>query len=170
MSLALVIAGALTIGGALGVVVSRAPVHSVIALIVNFIGLAGLYLSLNAEFLAVVQVIVYAGAVMILFLFVIALLTVQREPANVGKQGLVGQLPIKVIGAALFAVLIMVTAIQFDSGAAAQVADDFGTVRALGNELFITHVFPFEIAALVLMVALVGVVVLVGRRPEKGRE
>jgi len=74
------IGGIIAILGAIGVVAFRTPVHSVLSLVVNFLGLAALFLSLNAEFLAIVQIIIYAGAIMILFLFVIALLTVRKDP------------------------------------------------------------------------------------------
>lgn len=170
MSLALIIAGGLALGGAVGVLVSRAPVHSVIALIVNLIGLAGLYLTLHAEFLAVVQVIVYAGAVMILFLFVIALLTVKREPDQVRSVRSVGSLPAKVLAAALVALLLCLAALWTDTGGSASVASEFGTVRAMGDALFLVHVLAFEVSALVLLVAVLGVVVLVGRRQGRGSE
>lgn len=170
MSIALIVAGALAIAGALGVVLSRTPVHSVVALIANFLGLAGVYLSLQAEFLAVAQVIVYAGAVMILFLFVIALLTVKREPLERPTARTAGRLPLKLAAAGALAVLVMLAIVWTDPGSSVTVASDFGSVRAMGETLLVTHVFPFEIAAVVLLVAVVGVVVLVGRRPEKGRE
>lgn len=170
MSVALIIAAALAIGGALGVVASRAPVHSVIALIVNLIGLAGLYLMLSAEFMAVVQVIVYAGAVMILFLFVIALLTVKREPQERWSTQSAGRLPLKVLAVAGIAVLIALAVLWSDPGTSSTVSNEFGTVKAMGETLLIHQVLPFEVAGLVLLVAVVGVVVLVGRRPERGRE
>lgn len=170
MSVALIVSGALAIVGALGVILSRAPVHSVVALIVNFLGLAGVYLSLQAEFLAIAQVIVYAGAVMILFLFVIALLTVKREPLEQPTAKTSGRLPLKLMAGAALAILVMLAIVQTDPGSSISVSSDFGSVRAMGQTLLVTHVFPFEIAAIVLLVAVVGVVVLVGRRPEKGRE
>ena len=80
MTAVLWIGGIIAILGAIGVVAFRTPVHSVLSLVVNFLGLAALFLSLNAEFLAIVQIIIYAGAIMILFLFVIALLTVRKDP------------------------------------------------------------------------------------------
>lgn len=170
MSATLLIAGALSVGGALAVILSTSPVHSVVALIVNFIGLAGLYLSLQAEFLAIAQVIVYAGAVMILFLFVIALLTVKREPREHFGARTVGSFAaLRVGAAALVAILLVGAAFLADETPTAPVSDEFGTVSAVGIELFTTHVLSFEAAALVLLVAVIGVVVLVGRR-EKGRE
>lgn len=169
MSPTLLIAGGLAVGGALGVILSRTPVHSVVSLIVNLIGLAGLYLSLHAEFLAIVQVIVYAGAVMILFLFVIALLTVKREPLErAAGRGWTGRALLTLVASAAFAGLLALTAVRFDPVSSAAITDDFGTVATFGRELLVTHVLSFETAALILMVALVGVVVLVGRRQSQG--
>lgn len=170
MSPILIIAGGMAVAGALGVILSRAPVHSVIALILNFIGLAGLYLALQAEFLAVVQIIIYAGAVMILFLFVIALLTVKREPLEgmAGKAGV--RWGVNVLAAGGVAALIVLAVTRFTLSDQIAVGEDFGTVATFGRELFVTHVLPFEAAALILMVALIGVVVLVGRGQSQGRD
>jgi len=159
------IGGIIAILGAIGVVAFRTPVHSVLSLVVNFLGLAALFLSLNAEFLAIVQIIIYAGAIMILFLFVIALLTVRKDPMERPKERLEGQRQLGfatavVVGALLFVVVL--------GGQLFPVADDlpedFGTAASFGRELLITHVFPFELAAFVLMAAVIGVVVLVGRK------
>lgn len=171
MSPLLLVAGSMAVIGALGVVLSRAPVHSVVALILNLIGLAGLYLALHAEFLAVVQVIVYAGAVMILFLFVIALLTVKREPLERGRLAGGARTVVPAAAAGLVAVLIAFAVTRPDAlTAQSSVPDRFGTAAVFGRELFVTHVLAFEAAALILLVALVGVVVLVGRGHSKGRE
>lgn len=164
MSPVLIIAGTMSIAGALGVIFSRAPVHSVIALILNLLGLAGLFLSLHAEFLAVVQVIVYAGAVMILFLFVIALLTVKREPLVRAVKGSGGIRTVLSYGSAvLIAACLTFVAFRLEAVPTAAIAEDFGSVATFGRTLLVTHVVPFEIAAFILMVALIGVVVLVGR-------
>jgi len=158
-------AGAIAVLGAIGVVASRTPVYSVLSLVVNFLGLAGLFLSLHAEFLAVVQIIIYAGAILILFLFVIALLTVRKDPMERSEDGLEGQRHLGIAAAVLVGALLVVVVL---SGApaffAAEVADDFGTAAAFGRELLVTHVFPFELAAFALMAAVIGVVVLVGRK------
>lgn len=165
MSLLFIIAGLMAITGALGVVLARQPVHQVLATILNFLGLAALYLSLSAEFMAVVQLIVYGGAVMILFLFVIALLTVRRDPMerNLGK--LTGQ---RILGFSIGgAVLLMLTLVglshKVDPNAVGVIDANFGTVKHFGEALLKVHVLPFETTAFVLMVAVIGVVILVGR-------
>ncbi|NLG70086.1 MAG: NADH-quinone oxidoreductase subunit J, partial [Firmicutes bacterium] len=82
MTLLFVAASAVAIAGALGVVAARTPVHGVLAMLANFAGLSALFLSLQAEFMAVAQIIVYAGAVMVLFLFVISLLSARNRPTE----------------------------------------------------------------------------------------
>lgn len=158
--------GLLAVLGALGVILARTPVHSVLALVLNFLGLAALYLSLQAEFMAVIQLIIYAGAIMVLFLFVISLLSVRNVPTERSVGRLRGQGPAGfAVGGALAALLAgaaLAGAGSLPAPAAAPSA--FGSVAHFGRELLTTHVFAFELTAFVLMVAVVGVVVLVGRK------
>lgn len=153
----------MAVAGGVGVLVARVPVHNVIALILNFIGLAVLYITIDAEFMAVAQIIVYAGAIMVLFLFVIALLTTRLTPAERPGEGPSGQLFFGIVtGSAV--IMMLVGALLGFEAPAGEVAETFGQVAEFGKQLFTTHVFSFELSALVLMVALVGVVVLVGRK------
>jgi NADH-quinone oxidoreductase subunit J len=167
MNLALFIAaGILCIAGAVGVIVAKQPVHQVLATIMNFIGLAALYVSLSAEFMAVIQIIVYGGAVMILFLFVIALLTAKKDPMERDHSVLAGQ---TVAGYAIGGgVLAMLAVVGLVGNVPAKLASvdfaTFGTVGHFGMELLTTSVLPFELTAFVLLVAVIGVVILVGRQ------
>jgi len=158
-------AGLLCILGALGVILAKQPVHQVLSTVLNFIGLAVLFLSLSGEFMAVIQMIVYGGAVMILFLFVIALLTARKDPIERDSGHLPGQ---RVAGWAFGgAVLAMLTLIGVVGKGPTKLADipaDFGTVAHFGHELLTTHLLAFELTAFVLMVAVIGVVILVGRQ------
>lgn len=159
-----ILAGLMAIAGAVGVILARQPVHQVLATVFTFIGLAVLYLSLSAEFMAVIQMIVYGGAVMILFLFVITLLTVRKDPVEPDQ----GQLtPHRVAGyatgGAILLMLSLVGLVGLKSDTLAKIADDFGSVKAFGHELLTVQVLPFELTAFILMVAVVGVVILVGR-------
>lgn len=160
------VAGIVAVLAAIGVVASRTAVHSVIALIVNFVALAALYLSLDAEFLALIQVIIYAGAILILFLFVVALLSVRKEAKETGSDRLLGQRELGYGAAALVGIFLIAAIAR--SGLAPTGADalpgGFGSASAFGRELLTTHLLPFELTAFVLMVAVVGVIVLVGRR------
>lgn len=160
------IAGLLAVAGALGLILAKQPVHQVISTVLNFLGLAVLYLSLSGEFMAVIQMIVYSGAVMILFLFVITLLTARKDPVEREANGRSAQV---IAGWALggaIALLLATTALV-GKGAAkpvVAVADNFGTVKEFGHQLLTVHVLPFELTAFVLMVAVIGVIILVGRQ------
>lgn len=155
------------VSGALGVILAKQPVHQVLATVFNFIGLAVLFISLSAEFMAVIQMIVYGGAVMILFLFVIALLTAKKDPMERDAGKLTGQYVAGwSIGGAVALVLAVVALIGKATDKAMPDVDfeKFGTVYAFGKELLTTHVLAFELVAFVLMVAVIGVVILVGRQ------
>jgi NADH-quinone oxidoreductase subunit J len=155
-----------------GVVTARSAIYSAISLIVTLAQLAILYLLLNAQFIAAVQILVYAGAIMVLFLFVITLLGVHDYPF-IG-QHLPGQRPLSVLLAALLLGSIVYFVGQaphalngLHAGFNQQLAA--GNVQAFGAALFTQFVFPFEGTTLLLIVAMVGAVALGRRqrRPEK---
>jgi NADH-quinone oxidoreductase subunit J len=147
-----------------GVIASKHPVHSVVGLIVNFSALAVLFLTLNAEFLAMIQIIIYAGAILVLFLFVIALLTmsnqeIERAPSRLAFQAI----PSIVAGVAALGLLAI--GVRTAQGGAYQPAPgDFGLVGAFGTALLTTHLFAFEVTGFVLLVAVIGVVLMAGRQ------
>lgn len=159
---------------AVWVVTAKKPVYSVVGLLAHFAALAALYLSLNAEFLAAMQIIVYSGAILILFLFVIALLSSGVQAFDVGPNRMrSAALPAGVFVLACAAFLIYgvlsphaltnVAAVNPTSTIGpAGTADVFGSVADFGKALFTTHLLPFEITALILMVAVIGVVLLAG--------
>jgi len=157
--------GAASIASALVMITRRSPVMSAIWLIVNFFALAGLYLTLHAQFIAVIQIIVYAGAIMVLFLFVIMLLNLGDEKKLREKISYR-----KIIGAGLSAGVLMellailgFSSVRFpeqDVDRALQV----GTVENIGKELFSTFLFPFEITSVLLLAAIVGAVILAKRK------
>jgi NADH-quinone oxidoreductase subunit J len=154
------------VGCALGVVFHRNPVHCALLLVGVLLSLAGIFVMLHAQFVAALQVIVYAGAIMVLFLFVVMLLNIK------------GESPLLSPGAAkgfgfLFALLVCVelfwTVIQpgGQEGVmpeAAPLAHDFGSPAALGKLLYTTWLYPFEITSILLLVAVVGAVVLAKRK------
>jgi NADH-quinone oxidoreductase subunit J len=160
------------IASAIWCVSARKPVYSVVALLVNFAALAVTYVGLNAEFLAVIQIIVYSGAILILFVFVIALLSSGVAPFSAGPN----RLP-KAIAPAIFIVLVAFGFLYYaikDTNVAAVAAKSasqlgpvgspnvFGSVADFGKALFTVWLLPFEITALILMVAVIGVVLLAG--------
>ncbi len=158
------IIAALLLGASLFVVLNRNPIYSVVALVFAFANLAGLYFLLEAYFIGALQVLVYAGAIMVLFLFVVMLLDVQPDQPRPGLVQLerwwYGVLAI--IFAVLFLLLVSrgTQAFPASAGEDAQV----GTVRAVGEALYTQYLLPFEIAALLLTVALVGTVFLAKRK------
>ena len=144
---------------ALMVVFSKNPVHSVLYLVLTFFTIAGHYVLLNAQFLAAVHVIVYAGAIMVLFLFVIMLMNLNKETEPQKNRWLkfAGALS----GGCLL--LIMVAALRNSElkGQMAQVKEgNIGLIKNLGNELFTTYVVPFEISSILFLSAMVGAVVI----------
>lgn len=156
---------AIVLTGAVGVLTSRNPVHAALFLVQTLFGVAVLFVLQDATFLAAVQVIVYAGAVVILFLFVIMLLGVDRAE-NLGVEPIVGQRPLAaVIGASLMGMLLTLLLVATDGptgapGRTAPLGDAGDNTRRLGEALFTGHVFAVELTALLLTVAVVGAVVL----------
>jgi len=157
--------GAGGVASALLVVTRRNPIISALYLIVNFFCLAGLYLTLNAQFIAVIQIIVYAGAIMVLFLFVIMLLNLGDD------RKLSDAITVrKVVGAGLTLGLfmevlyILLTAGPADSERAEAAGIALGTVEAIGAQLFTTFLFPFEVTSLILTAAIVGAVVMAKKK------
>jgi NADH-quinone oxidoreductase subunit J len=166
------ILGAILIASAVWTISAPKPVYSVIALLVNFAALAVLYLSLSAEFLAVMQIIVYSGAILMLFVFVIALLSSGVAPFSAGPNRLpkIGAPAIVfgLLGLGFLVYALARTSIAQTAPAASSTlgpvgtADVFGSVGDFGKALFTVQLLPFEITALILMVAVIGVVLLAG--------
>jgi NADH-quinone oxidoreductase subunit J len=160
------VAAAMALGGALGVVLQRNPFYSVLALVVHLIALAVLFLLLRAEFLAAAQVIVYAGAVMVLYVFVVAYVGGLEDPlieprplvratAPLFAAALLVELSIAIIGSSLKAI----------DTRGAELGAGFGSPSQIG-ELFLTKfLVPFEVVSLLLLVAAVGAVVLARHEP-----
>ena len=171
METAVFIASALIVlAGGLGVVSSRNPVHAALSLIATLFGIAVLFLNLGAELLAVVQVIVYTGAIVVLILFVMMLLGVDREEdldtePLVGQRLLAGLVGLLFLGAMLAIIIIgkdaIVTGSRSVTGA---LSPTVSNITQIGTELFTTYVFALEVTAALLTIAVVGAVVL-SRRP-----
>jgi NADH-quinone oxidoreductase subunit J len=155
------------IASAVFTVTAKKPVHSVVGLLVNFIALAITYLTLHAEFLAVMQIVVYSGAILILFVFVIALLSSGTKPFEAGPNRIPRAIvPAVICGLVGFAAIVMaISGTVFAPAAivgATGDADVFGSVSNFGTALFTKNLLPFEVTAFVLMVAIIGVVLLAG--------
>ncbi|MGE0080288.1 MAG: NADH-quinone oxidoreductase subunit J [Thiohalomonadaceae bacterium] len=148
------------------VITVRNPVHAALSLVLAFVASAGLWLMLEAEFLAIALVLVYVGAVMVLFLFVVMMLDIDLA---VLRQGFARYLP---IGALVAVMVIGIMAFVIGggwfgleaTGEPARHAADYSNTRELGSLLYTTYVFPFEVAAVILLVAIVAAIVLTLRR------
>jgi NADH-quinone oxidoreductase subunit J len=158
MSLIFYILAAVAIISALVVVFSKSPVNSVIALIVTFLAIAGHYILLNAQFLAVVHIIVYTGAIMVLFLFVIMLLDMNRE--NEPHKKWTTKLAAVISGGLLL--LVLLAALKKLSLMPIQhaVNNKMGLVHDLGQVLFKDFLFPFEATSVLFLAAMVGALML----------
>jgi len=155
--------GALT--GAIGVVMVRNPFYSVLALVFHLISLAALFLLLRAEFVAAAQVIVYAGAVMVLYVFVVAYVGGSDKPIGTGGTALRVLGPLFALAVAIELCIAMLgTALKGIGGKGAPYISGFGTPREIGRLFLTTYLFPFEVASLLLLVAAIGAVVLARRR------
>jgi NADH-quinone oxidoreductase subunit J len=166
--------GALAIGASLGVIGQRNPIYSVMSLIGSFGALAGLYILLDSPFTAVTQIIVYAGAIMVLFLFVVMLLNVPREDAAEWDRSHPLNRPgARRLGAALavFLVLELAWAVWHVTRREAVALNDtsaggVSSVAAIGRSIFTDYSFQFEATSILILAAMVGAVVLARREQE----
>ncbi|MXW04157.1 MAG: NADH-quinone oxidoreductase subunit J [Gemmatimonadetes bacterium] len=148
------------VASSVAMILQRNPIYCVLLLIMVMISIAGLYLMLDAQFVAIIQIVVYAGAIMVLFLFVIMLLNLSREEGGVFRI----QKPLAVLLAALLFLPVAAMIMSYASGGTTPPADGggngFGEVEQIGTLLFTKYLLPVEIAAVLLLIAIVGAVVL----------
>jgi NADH-quinone oxidoreductase subunit J len=157
----------LALGSALVVVTHRSPIYSTLALVLTLFSVAVLFVLLGAPFVGVLQVLVYAGAIVVLFLFVIMLLNVQKEEAShVSLLG--GQLWAAVIGAVVFAGMLVLAFWRAGSPPGQPLTPESVSLKRLAAELFGTYLLPFEIVGLLLLVAVIGATVAARRPAELG--
>lgn len=144
---------------------SRNAIYSVLFLILNFFCIGGLFLTLHSEFLAVIQIIVYAGAIMVLFLFVIMLLNLSSEQKWDQQYDWKRILAI-VLGLGFFAQMLYTFSVvkQFDG----RIAENFtyGKVETIGKDMMTTHLFPFEMISVILLAALMGAIIIAKKHKE----
>jgi NADH-quinone oxidoreductase subunit J len=144
---------------ALMVITSKSPMHSVIWLIIVFFAISGHYLLLNAQFLAIVNIIVYAGAIMVLFLYVLMLMDLKKETEPQKNRwlkvaGVVGG------GSLLLVLIAALRKVDIEQGIAETRLGDIGLIENLGKKLFTEFVVPFEISSILFLSAMVGAVVI----------
>ena len=156
---------AFSVAGALGCVFTRQPIYAVLSLVVTLFALSGLFILLHAFFVAMVQVLVYAGAILVLFLFVVMLLEMAPEKI-LRVRGSTFRAAGIVFGA-LFLWQLLAVLHSFpssDGSHPAPAAVEMGTARAIGKLLFTVYALPFELASLLLLVGIIGAVVLAKKK------
>lgn len=157
-TLAFILLSLMAVAGGIMMLVSKNPVHSILWLIIVFFAISGHYVLLNAQFLAVVNIIVYAGAIMVLFLFVVMLmnLNADTEPVKNYRMQLIG-----VISGGSLLLVLLSALMKVDTENLVQMGRGrSGLINYLGNILFTNYVLPFEISSVLFLSAIVGAVVL----------
>ena len=167
-----VVASVVALSGAFMTVASRSPIRSAVGLLINIVGIAALFLQLSAQFLAAIQLIVYAGAVVVLFVFVIMLL---GPDAGTGESS-VGRARFARYGAGAFFIVLAAGAAHLVSRAGFKpthfhtLPANYGSVEGIGTLLFGSDVIPFELATALLIVAVVGAIAVARGKPHVRRE
>ena len=149
--------------GALGVLLARSPVYAVLSLVIALFGLSALFVTLGAPFVAVIQILVYAGAILVLFLFVVMLSDMAPEALlqiRVGTLRVIGPL----FGLFFLWQLSRVVPTLVSTASAVKTAPVEGTTAIIGKSLFTTYALPFEVASLLLLAGIIGAIVLVKRK------
>ena len=156
-----ILLASLSIAGALGVALARNPVYAVLCLMVTLFALSGIFILLNAFFVAMVQVLIYAGAILVLFLFVVMLLDIAPETLSKTKSSTLRTVG-TVVGLLFFCELV--SAAGFFALSQAASTPPAGTTADIGKLLFTTYALPFEVASLLLFVGIIGAVVLAKKK------
>jgi NADH-quinone oxidoreductase subunit J len=158
----------LAVIGAFNVILHRNPIYSAISLVAVMCALAGLFLTLNAQFIGAMQVIVYAGAIMVLFVFVIMLLNVRTEEAKLDRAKYLGWLAVPLFVALLGQVLMVIRSLPDKvppvTDSLAPTAKQLGTAESIGVGMFTDYLFPFEATSVLILMAIVGSLFLAQRK------
>jgi len=157
-TLVFILLSVIAAGSAIMMITSKSPVHSVLWLIVVFFAISGHYILLNAQFLAIVNIIVYAGAIMVLFLFVVMLmnLNAETEPVKNHRLQLIG-----IVSGGSLLLILVAALMKIDVEQQVQMnVGDAGLIKVLGKTLFTNYILPFEISSVLFLSAIIGAVVI----------
>jgi NADH-quinone oxidoreductase subunit J len=159
--------GAVLLASGLAVITARNPVHGVLFLVLAFFNAAGIWLLLQAEFLAIALVVVYVGAVMVLFLFVVMMLDINLERV---REGFWRNLPLAlVVGGIMVIEMVFILGNKIFGTAPAQIPPGYSNTKALGRVLYTDYAYAFEIAAVLLLVAIIAAIALTLRKRKDSR-
>jgi NADH-quinone oxidoreductase subunit J len=159
------ILGAILILSSLGVILAPKPVHSALSFLLSLLTLATIYLQLSAQFIAIMQILVYAGAILVIFMFVIVLF--QDAHQQISKYEPQSIRPFLIASAIAFVIAFIFLATQLTGiSTNKQLPGNFGTVQALGKALYLDYFFPFEAVTLLFLVAIVGAL-YIAKKPSK---
>ena len=161
-AVAFYIVAALILGFGVLVITAKSAVHSILFLVADFLCVAALYVMLQAQFLAVIQVMVYAGGIMVLYLFVVMLVNLKRPPEAHRDPHRLGRLG-AVLAAAIFVELAAIFAVGWTKPAAAAGTLSPDNVEQIGRALYTEYLIPFELASVLLLVAMIGAIILAKR-------
>jgi NADH-quinone oxidoreductase subunit J len=153
---------ALVVGSAIGLLVKRNPIHGALFLVLNLASVAGLYLTLRAEFLAIAQVLVYAGAIAVLFVFAIMVLIPGKEETGPDPLRAQRWIAVPIVGVFLILSGLALRSVTMQTGGPGRPVP--GGIEAVGRILFTDYLFPFEVTSFLLLAAIVGVLTLAKRR------
>ena len=156
------ILAALILGFGALVITAKSTVHSVLFLVADFLCVAALYVTLQAQFLAVIQVMVYAGGIVVLYLFVVMLVNLKRPPEAHSDPRRLGRLGV-VMATAVLAELVAIFAVGWAKPAGVKGALDPKNVEQIGRALYTDYLIPFELASILLLVAMIGAIILAKR-------
>ncbi len=154
---------------AFNLILQRNPIYSALSLIVTLCVTAALFLLLSAPFISVIQIIIYAGAIMVLFVFVIMLLNIREEESKVDRQRYLKWLAAPLFLALLAEVILVIRYVESDppiipnANTVADPAHSLGTVESIANSMFTTYVLPFEMTSVLILMAIVGAMLLARR-------
>ena len=154
---------ALAVGSALEVVMQRSPLYSALSLIVTFAALAANYILLKAQFIAAIQIIVYAGAIIVLFVFVIMLLNIRSEEARMDRYPLLKWIVAPSVAVLFAGAFFVIRTSELERVAESSASAVVGTTERIGHDLFTSYLLPFEAASVLIMMAIVGALVLAQR-------
>jgi len=155
----------LAVGAAANILVQKHPINSALSLILAFIALAGIYIQMHAEFIAVMQIVIYTGAIMVLFVFVILLLNAREESEPSGALRVINYLgiPLSILLAVQVSLIVFKAFSGYGISLSTSAADFTGNTASIGKELYTRYILPFEVTSILLLVAIVGAIVMAKR-------